>query len=218
MNAEELDQWFDHVRLVLETAYCSHQEAWRQSGMSGPEERWTALRKPVADCIDRPGSFLDVGCANGYLLECCLKWTSERGISIDPYGLDISTPLVELARQRMPHFADHYFVGNAYFWQPVRRFDFVRTELVYVPAEYERAYVERLIRYYLEPEGKLLVANYGEDHPDPAAGLLPGCYPAKHLLERLAELGIVPLDYRDGYDPVKGRKVRVAILDQASVR
>ncbi len=97
------------------------------------------------------------------------------------------------------------------------RFDFVRTELVYVPAEHERAYVERLIQFYLEPEGKLLVANYREDHPDPGGGLLPGCYPAKHLLERLADLGIVPLDYRDGYDPVKGRKVRVAILSQASL-
>ena len=98
MNSEDLDRWFEHTRQVLETAYLSHPEAWKQSGMSGPEERWISLRKPIAECIDRPGSFLDIGCANGYLLECCLKWTAERGIQIDPYGLDLSAPLVELAR------------------------------------------------------------------------------------------------------------------------
>jgi SAM-dependent methyltransferase len=217
VDSKDLDRWFEHNRQILETAYLSNQEPWRQSGMSGPEERWVSLRKPVADCIDRPGSFLDIGCANGYLLECSLKWTSEQGIRIDPYGLDLSASLVEMARQRMPQFADHFFVGNAYFWKPSRRFDFVRTELVYVPAEHEKNYIKRLVQFYLEPDGKLLVANYGEDHPDPAAGLLLGCYPAKHLLERLAELGIVPLDYRDGYDPIKGRKVRVAILSQNSI-
>ncbi len=159
MNSEDLDRWFEHTHQVLETAYLSHPEAWRQSGMSGPEERWISLRKPVADCIDHLGSFLDIGCANGYFLECCLKWTAERGIKIDPYGLDLSAPLVKLARQRLPQFADHFFAGNAYFWQPIRRFDFVRTELVYVPAENERSYVERMIQFYQEPEGKLLVAN-----------------------------------------------------------
>ena len=138
MEPDELDRWFENVHTVLENAYLSHSEPWRQSGMSGPEERWVSLRKPVADCINRPGAFLDIGCANGYLLECCLRWTAERGIQIDPYGLDVSAPLVELAKQRLPRFADHFFVGNSFTWLPPRRFDFVRTELVYVPGDYER--------------------------------------------------------------------------------
>jgi SAM-dependent methyltransferase len=119
--------WFENVQRTLETAYLSNEEPWRQSGMSGPEERWVSLRKPVADCIDRSGSLLDIGCANGYLLECCLKWTAERGISVDPYGVDLSPRLIELARQRLPRFADHFYVGNAFEWIPPRRFDFVRT-------------------------------------------------------------------------------------------
>lgn len=85
MSSVELQQWFDNVRNVLETAYVLHVEPWRQSGFSGPEDRWVSLRRPVADCIDHDGSFLDIGCANGYLIECCLKWTAERGVQIDPY-------------------------------------------------------------------------------------------------------------------------------------
>ncbi len=212
MKADELARWFDHVRSVLETAYTEHSEPWRQSGMSGPAERWSALRKPVADCIDRPGSFLDIGCANGYLLECVLRWTAERGVEVDPYGLDISARLLELARARLPQYADHLFLGNAFDWDPPRRFDFVRTELVYVPGDYERRFIERLLDRVVAPGGKLLVANYGEGRPRPEKGLLPGSHPTRFLLERLSELGFQPVGYRDGYDPIKDRRVRIAIL------
>jgi SAM-dependent methyltransferase len=212
MTPEELGAWFENLRLVLETAYLAHTEPWRQSGMSGPEQRWTTLRRPVAECIDKPGSFLDIGCANGYLLECCLRWTADRGIAIDPYGLDISARLVEMARQRLPQYADHFFVANAFTWTPPIRFDVVRSELCYVPADCERAYVQHLLTHYFKPGGRLLVANYSERLEHPERGLLPGSHPTRFILERLAELGFEPTGYRDGYDPIKDRHVRVAIL------
>ena len=212
MDQKALSQWFDNTRRVLETAYLSHEDPWRQSGMSGPADRWASLRKPVADCIDRSGSFLDIGCANGYLLECCVQWTSARGLTLDPFGLDISEKLIALARKRLPQWADRFQVGNAYEWQPPRRFDFVRTELVYVPGEHERQYVLHLLANYLNPGGKLLVANYAEDMPNPERGLMPGNHPTRKLLDRLTELGFAPVDCKDGFDPVKGRRVRVAML------
>jgi SAM-dependent methyltransferase len=213
MHPAELPAWFDHTRAVLESAYLSHAEPWRQSGQSGPYERWEALRKPVADCIDRPGAFLDIGCANGFLLECCLAWTATRGIAIEPFGLDISARLVDLARQRLPAYAANFYTGNCFNWVPPRRFDFVRTELVYVPAEYERAYIQRLLDEVVAQGGCLLIANYNEKMPDPTRGLLPGCHGAADILAHLGELGLSPARCRDGYDPLKDRHVRVAVLE-----
>ena len=217
MNPTELQAWFDHIHTLLESAYLAQTEPWRQSGHSGPAERWEALRKPVADCIDRSGSFLDIGCANGYLLECCLRWTAERGIQIEPFGLDISAPLVELAKQRLPAFAANFYVGNGFYWIPPRTFDFVRTELVYVPAEYEREYVLRLLREVVSPGGCLLVANYNEGLPDPDRGLLPGCFGTADIRAHLADLRLRPIRSCAGYDSLKDRHVRIAVLDHSSV-
>lgn len=219
---KSLDAWFDHVRDVLETAYLGapDDEPWKQSGQSGPHDRWTALRKPIADCMDRSGAFLDIGCANGYLMECVARWTAERDIAIEPYGLDISSKLVELAKRRLPHWADRFFVGNAFYWTPPRKFEFVRTELVYVPGENERAYVDHLMQHYVEPNGALLIAQYGEDRDDydrdPMRGLLTGAHPTRRILDRLAELNITWHTYCDGYDPVKGRKVRIVKVNHQS--
>jgi SAM-dependent methyltransferase len=208
------EEWFLSVKQTLEDAYLKHEEPWRQSGMSGPLERWISLRKPVADCIDKSGSFLDIGCANGYLLKCCARWTAERNIKIEPYGLDISEKLIQLAKKRLPQYADNFFVGNAFTWLPPMRFDFVRTELVYVPAECEKQYVEFILKNHLNPGGKLLIANYGEGLTvqEIERGIIKGSHATRDVVHRLKELGINAVQYRDGYDPIRGRKIRVAIL------
>jgi SAM-dependent methyltransferase len=212
--SESLEEWFLSLKETLENAYLKHEEPWKQSGFSGLEDRWVSLRRPVVDCIDKSGSFLDIGCANGYLLECCLKWTAQRKIKIIPYGLDISEKLVILAQRRLPQYADNFFVGNALTWIPPRRFDFVRTELVYVPAEYEKRYIEFILKNHLNPGGKLLVANYGEGLAlqEMERGIFKGQYATDNILQHLNELGYQPVQYKDGYDPIKGRKIRIAIL------
>jgi hypothetical protein len=60
---------------------------------------------------------------------------------------------------------------------------------------------------------KLFITNCADNHPDPMQGLLPGCQLTRFLLDRLDELEIPVLGYRDGYDPVKGRQIRVAIVE-----
>ena len=160
MDKDIQDQWFTSLQHTLEEAYLQHEEPWKQSGFSGPEERWTACRKPIADCIDRSGTFLDIGCANGYLIECVLRWTSKRNIRITPYGLDLSSRLIELARERVPDFKDKFYKGNGWDWESPIRFDFVRTEIVYVPEELQKRYIERIIERYLADGGSLLLAEY----------------------------------------------------------
>ncbi len=209
---DDLQGWFDNTRNVLETAYMRATEPWKGSGMSGPFERWSVLRRPVADCLDHDGSFLDIGCANGYLLECSLIWTAERGVRIEPFGLDFSAPLVELAKERLPAYADNFYTANSFEWTPPRRFDFVRTELVYVPEEHEKGYLEHLLTNYLNPGGRLIVTNYAEGTENPARGLLPGSRPTRYLLERLEELGFPVLETRNAEDPEGRSGMRAAVL------
>jgi hypothetical protein len=80
------DDYSERIRRELETSYLKASTPWGQSGFSGPESRWITLRKPVADCIERSGSFLDIGCANGYLAECTARWTAEQGLTVDVHA------------------------------------------------------------------------------------------------------------------------------------
>ena len=104
--------------------------------------------------------FLDIGCANGYLLECLIRWTADRGIQIEAWGLDLSEKLVALAKQRLPDYTENLFFGNAFTWKPPQKFDYVRTELCYVPERFQRQYIRQLIDEFLLPGGNLLVAEY----------------------------------------------------------
>ena len=160
MGDIKTEQWFDSLKQELESAYIRHEEPWKQSGFSGPEDRWRALRKPIADCIDKSGSFLDIGCANAYLLECIMKWTGKRGITVAPFGIDLSEKLIELAKDRLPDYSDNLVVGNGWDWSSRQKYDYVRTELVYVPDPLQEQYIKRIIDTYLGYEGKLLVALY----------------------------------------------------------
>ncbi len=160
MDETGLRNWFASFKDELETAYVQHNEPWKQSGFSGPEDRWARLRKPIADCIETSGSFLDIGCANGYLLECIIEWVGERGLSIVPYGVDLSEKLIELAKERLPAFKANLYVGNGWSWEGPVKFDYVRTEIVYVPEHLRERYLERIFKVYLKEDGKLLLAEY----------------------------------------------------------
>jgi SAM-dependent methyltransferase len=160
MDETRQKKWFSSLKSELEEAYLQNEEPWKQSGFSGPEDRWIKCRKPIADCVDKSGSFLDIGCANGYLVECILRWTAERNINIIPYGLDLSEKLIEMARQRLPEYKQNFYTGNGWLWNNPIRFHYVRTEIVYVPEQLRRRYIERIIDTYLTDEGRLLLAEY----------------------------------------------------------
>lgn len=155
-----MEKWFKENAYNYEADYIIYEEPWRQSGFAGPEERWEKCRKPIADLVTKSGTFLDIGCANGYLLECIMKWKFEIGINIIPYGLDIGEKLVALAKERLSKFADNMFIGNAFYWIPPMKFDYVGTELVYVPDELKKQYIERLKKDFLNEDGALLVCEY----------------------------------------------------------
>jgi SAM-dependent methyltransferase len=198
-------RYFEEMRALLEPAYLAGTNPRAQSGSSRDEKYWERYRRPIADAMTRDGTFLDVGCANGHLMECVRAWAREDGRAIEPYGLDISERLAELARRRLPAWRDRIFLGNALLWTPPRRFDYVRTELVYVPPGRRREYAERLLREFLAPGGRLLVCSYGSSRPEGERADL--------LLDELSGYGLEPMAVHDARSPEHGFVVtRVASL------
>jgi SAM-dependent methyltransferase len=170
-----------HPPHVFEEAYLGGDNPRAQAGFGGNQERWELARRPIVEAIDGPGTFLDIGCANGHLMECVARWSPHP---VEPYGLDFAPGLVELARRRLPHWADRIWLGEALTWEPPRRFDFVRTELVYVPRERRRDLVGRLLDRVVAPGGRLILCGYGS----PRSGVV-----ADPVCETVREWGLQPV-------------------------
>jgi SAM-dependent methyltransferase len=124
---------------ALESTYLRESDPIKHSGFNGGRERWRAERAPILDAIPTSGNLLDIGCANGHLLECLLKWGAERALALTPFGIDYGAGLVALARERLPHFRDHFWVANAALG----------------------AFAEQLMDNVVAPGGRLILGAYG---------------------------------------------------------
>ena len=166
------DEYFAALHDVLKEYYLSEpRNPYRQSGRGSGARRWEESRRPIAEAVHRDGDFLDVGCANGLLLESLLEWCAARGHRIRPHGIDLIPELVDLARARHPRHASSFETANAWYWEPRRTYAFVRTELVYVPARDRAPYVRRLLEKAVAPRGRLIVCAYwGRDERPLSAG------------------------------------------------
>jgi 2-polyprenyl-3-methyl-5-hydroxy-6-metoxy-1,4-benzoquinol methylase len=106
---------------------------------------------------------MDVGCANGLLLESVIGWAAERGYTIRPHGIDFIAELIDCARARHPGHRDSFAAANAFYWRPKRRYDFVRMNLEYVPEADWPGFVNRLYSEAVAPGGRLIVCHYRSD-------------------------------------------------------
>lgn len=148
----------DSVRL-LEEHYLRATTAQGQSGKGGDEADWELSRRLVLRPVHHDGTFLDLGCANGLLMESVARWGAEVGRRIEPYGLDASARLVALARRRLPHLWDRFYVGDVLAWTPPGRFDFVHTMVDLVPPRRRPEWLARVLREYVAPGGRLIVRD-----------------------------------------------------------
>lgn len=156
------EEFYQANSWLLETAYLAGSTPQARSGFSGTADEWRAARSMICDAFDKDATFLDVGCANGYLMECVVTWCAEVGIGVEPYGVDLGRQLVAEARRRLPKWADRIWVGNALDWSPPagQRFDVVHTLMDCVPDHAQRALVDHLLSAAVAPGGRLVVSSY----------------------------------------------------------
>jgi SAM-dependent methyltransferase len=152
----ELDDagWHEAMAALIVPAYLAGATAAAGSGSSRDAAGWEYARSLLADAVEDGQSFLDIGCANGHLMESMAAWAGA-----EPYGLEIAPELAELAQRRLPQWADRIWVGNAVTWMPPQRFDVIRTGLDYVPVPRRRDLVEHLLGF----TGRLVIGVHNEE-------------------------------------------------------
>jgi hypothetical protein len=131
----------------------------RGAGCGRDVKGWEHVRRPLAEAFDRSGTWLDVGCANGYLLETLPAWLIERGITVEPFGLELIPTVADLARSRLPRLAERIYTGDVTEWEPPRRWMFVTVLTDAVPPSGLRSLVRRLLDRFVEPGGRLIVSS-----------------------------------------------------------
>lgn len=205
LAAEEITdrEWYDRTEEVLIDAYLASDDPRAQSGKGGDETDWRWARELILDVFPREAAFLDVGCANGYLMESVHQWGAERGIHVEPFGLDISWRIASLARRRLPHWADRIFVGNVIAWEPPRRFDIVQIGVDEVPPTRRHELVGRVLERLLVPGG-VLVCRAGRAPFDPT--------------DDLRRAGFDPDGIIEATHPITGEVRRTAYLRSPSPR
>jgi len=146
--------WHEAVTSLVVPAYLAAVTAEGGSGSSRDAQGWEYARSLLADAATPGQTFLDIGCANGLLMESMANWGG-----VEPYGVEISPELAAIARSRLPQWAERIWVGNALDWEPPHGFDVVRTNVDYVPVPRRRALIERLLSY----SGRLLIGVFNEE-------------------------------------------------------
>ena len=150
--------WHEAMAALIKPAYLAGENPYAQAGHGGNAATWESSRGFIAEALHRSGTFLDVGCASGILMESVHRWGAARGIEIEPYGLDIVPEFVDLSRRRLPHWADRIALGNIRTWQPQGdRFDFVMVRPEYAPPSRRAEMVEHVIKHVLKTGGRLIV-------------------------------------------------------------
>ncbi|MEL6343325.1 MAG: class I SAM-dependent methyltransferase [Myxococcota bacterium] len=165
LAAGEIDEdvWYARQQDAIVPHYLAATSPRAQSGHSGDAERWRRARGFVIEAVDRDGTFLDIGCANGHLMESVVIWGAEKGVVVEPYGVDLSPELVALAQRRLPHWANRIWTGNGLTVQAPRRMTFVHVmALSIVPVTRRGELLDHLLGAVCAPGGRLIIGPFNE--------------------------------------------------------
>jgi SAM-dependent methyltransferase len=195
----ELDEdgWHRAMAELIKQSYLTATSPYGQAGHAGDARSWEASRGFVAQAIERSGSFLDVGCASGVMMESAARWGAARGLRVEPYGLEIVPELAELARRRLPHWSDRIVLGNIRTWKPAGAlFDMVLMRPEYAPPRKRAELIRRVLDEVVAAGGRLIVLAGTEVRAEAGAESLLGevgleadgrvevAHPADHRLAR----------------------------------
>ena len=146
---------------------------------------WEAHRKFISQAINKSGTILDIGCANGFLLKCLQKWSVYKLI---PYGIDYDKKCIEQAKDLFPLYSDNFIFARMpdlkeFFKQgfPIK-FDFIYWN-IWDPWSFEnQKEIESLnLSFKMVSDGGRLILGFYESEKN-----------KEEKIERIKELGFKP--------------------------
>ena len=95
------------------------------------------------------------------------KWATAIGFDLQVFGVDISEGLIDLAKNRLPQWREHFFICNSFLWKPELKFDYIHVGgLGQVPEDDERMFFEHLMENYLVDGGRMILGPCWYDNED----------------------------------------------------
>jgi hypothetical protein len=141
--------------------YMSRTDPRGQSGHGGDIYRWRHVRSMILEAIYADGTFIDIGCANGHLIESLNKWMQYTDVKVDFYGLELSRDLYNLALNRLPEYSSRLFHGNGLNWKPPFQFNYVYTMvLADIPGSLQKVFLSNLYDNCLCSGGRLILGPW----------------------------------------------------------
>jgi len=184
-NEISKDEWYEINKVYFTKLYLSQDNPRAQSGHSGDEFHYLFSHLQIIDAVYKNGTFCDIGCANGHLMEMVHKWAAGIGFDLQMYGVEISEGLLELAQKRLPQWHDRFFLGNSFYWKPEYKFDYIHIGgLGQVPKSDRHMFFEHLMENYLVDGGRLILGPYWSENDSRAQyndslGISPAGYAVK---------------------------------------
>jgi len=102
--SNEFESWKNDdnkVRELLEGSHVFTEPFDKNVAWKG----WEKGRRFILLAINKDGSILDYGCANGFLLRSLQEWSEHK---LEPYGLDIDEKAIAKAKELFQSNADHF--------------------------------------------------------------------------------------------------------------
>lgn len=133
-------------------------EWWlNESDFYGTIDKFKLAREPFNHFIAQGDKVLDIGCANGFLLYMLQQWRQDDFI---PYGIDIDSSRVDIAKKLFFSSPTHFSVQNMYSFN----WGTEHLDVIIAPWSLESSFPHSLKAYKKTfPFSKLLISLYDDE-------------------------------------------------------
>jgi len=173
----------------------------KESHFSGSFEQWEEQRRFITKAIDRDGTILDIGSANGLFLKSLEAWSDKK---LDPYGVDIDAEKIRQAKELYADKPDHFITMDKSAPEGFpKTFDIVYWN-VWDNVDFTQPKGRQVLGKALEmkgEDGRLILGFYDHDGDD-----------SRKKIDQLKAFGFSVQEYPSP----EGRPEKVVSIDRAS--